>query len=92
MEKVGREVAADLVKAGLTYQAMSKRLQELYPHIRLGQSWKTVRNYCVSNGLRTAQAILTDEELDESVARALAKVSFGNICVLQSSLKLWDSW
>ena len=73
MEHVGREVAADLVKAGLTYQAMSKRLQELYPHIRLGLSWKTVRNYCVSNGLRTAQA---DEELDESVARALAKVSF----------------
>ena len=55
---------------------MSERLRELYPHIRRGLSWKSVRRYCVANGLRTARrrAIVTDEELDESVARALTKV------------------
>ena len=46
----------------------------------------------IANGLRTARAKVTDEELDESVARALAKVCFRNISVLQSSLKLRDSW
>ena len=90
MKSVGREVTADLVKAGLSYTAISERLRELYPHIRRGLSWRSVREYCIANGLRTAipRVIVTDEELDESVARALAKVCFGNICVLQSSLKL----
>ena len=76
MESVGREVTADLVKAGLSYPAISMRLRELYPHIRSGLSAVSVWRYCRVNGLRTAttKEIVTDEELDESVARALAKV------------------
>ena len=76
MESVGREVTADLVKAGLSYRAISERLQELYPHITRGLSKQSVWRYCIVNGLTTARQreIVTDEELDESVARVLAKV------------------
>ena len=76
MENVGRDVTADLVKAGLTYSAMSERLQELYPHIRRGLSRYSVSIYCRANGLTTARqsATVTDEKLDESIARAIAKV------------------
>ena len=78
MESVEREVTADLVKAGLSYVAISKRLRELYPHITSGLSADSVGKYCIANGLRTARPratiTVTDEELDESVARVLAKV------------------
>ena len=76
MESVGREVTADLVKAGLSYIAISERLRELYPHISRGLSAKSVWRYIRANGLGTARQtkIVTDEELDESVARVLAKV------------------
>ena len=85
MESVGKEVTADLVKAGLSYRAISERLRELYPHIRRGLSFRRVREYCIANGLRTAtrRAIVTDNELDESVARALAKV-----CMISLSIYL----
>ena len=77
MENVGSEVIADLVKAGLSYTAISERLRQLYPQITGGLSSESVRMHCIANGLRTARPralIVTDEELDESVARALAKV------------------
>ena len=94
MESVGREVTADLVKAGLSYRAISERLQELYPHITSGLSVVSVWRYCTANGLRIARQreVVTDEELDESVARALATVCMIslaiNILVLQPTLKL----
>ena len=83
MEKVGREVTADLVKAGLSYTAISERLRELYPHITNGLSRKSVHRYCTANGLRTVttREIVTDEELDESVARALAKVCIISLAI-----------
>ena len=74
MENVGSEVIADLVKSGWSYTAISERLRQLYPHVTRGLSWETVRTHCIANGLRTSRPIVTDEELDESVARALAKV------------------
>ena len=76
MESIGREVIAELVKAGLSYRAISERLRELYPHIRRGLSFMSVRDYCIANGLRTAttRETVTDEELDEAVARATADV------------------
>ena len=55
MEGVGREVIADLVKSGLSYRAISKRLRELYPHITRGLCWNRIRKYCIANGLRTAR-------------------------------------
>ena len=76
MESVGREVTADLVKAGLSYIAISERLRKLYPHITRGLSAKSVWRYCTANGLRIARQreAVTDEELDESIARVLSKV------------------
>ena len=94
MENVGSEVIADLVKAGLTYTAISERLRQLYPHITGGLSSESVRRHCVANGLRTTRPIVTDEELDESVARALAKVCIISLAIYvpQPTLKLWDFW
>ena len=76
MEGVGSEVITDLVTSGLSYRAIGERLQELYPDITRGLSWQTVHKYCTANGLRTVatREIVTDEELDESVARVLSKV------------------
>ena len=78
MESVGREVTADLVKAGLTSTAISERLRELYPHITIGLSERSVWRYCTANGLRpaTTRIIVTDEELDESVVTEIAKEKF----------------
>ena len=93
MESVGREVTADLVKAGLSYRTISARLRELYPHIRRGLSFVSVREYCIVNGLRTARrrAIVTDEELDESAARALAKVCMISLVIYVCFNRVWKS-
>ena len=73
MEGIGREVVADLVKFGFCYRAISERLRKLYPYITRGLSRESVRKYCKANGLET-RGIVTDEELDESVAKEIAKV------------------
>ena len=80
MENVGKEVTADLVKAGFTSTAITERLRELYPHITSGLSERSVRRYCTctANGLRpaTTRIIGTDEELHESVVTEIAKEKF----------------